>query len=101
MNISFNKDMKRNAGKAAQLLKVLAHKERLMILCQLLGGEQCVSDLCNKSRLSQSAFSQHLAVLRQHGLVTTRKDAQTVFYSLVDDDSTEILKSLHKIYCKS
>lgn len=99
MNISLTKDMKKIAAKAAQLLKVLSHKERLLILCQLLEKEQCVGDLLQKSQLTQSAFSQHLAILRQKGLVKTRKEAQTVFYSLANRDCIDLLKTLHKIYC--
>ena len=92
--------LKNNAVKAAKLLKGLAHDERLLILCQLLDGEQHVGELWKKSQLSQSAFSQHLAVLRKDGLVQTRKEAQTVYYSLANQDSIQILKVLQKIYCQ-
>ena len=100
MNIKTNEELlERNAAQAAQLLKALAHKERLMILCHLLNGEQSVGELAQKSQLSQSAFSQHLAILRRDELVQTRKEAQTVYYALANDHSVQILKILQKIYC--
>lgn len=92
--------LKRNAKKAASLLKALAHDERLTILCQLVNNELSVSELLANSGLSQSAFSQHLAVLRKESLVKTRKEAQTVYYSLADKKSLRILEVLHSIYCK-
>ena len=93
------KQIKKNAPKAARLLKALANPERLLILCQLLDGEQCAGALWDKSSLSQSAFSQHLAVLRKDGLVKTRKESQTVFYSLGNDHGIRILQTLQEIYC--
>ncbi len=93
------KQIKKNAPKAAKLLKALANSERLLILCQLLSGEQSVGELWERSELSQSAFSQHLAILRRDGLVTTRKESQTVYYSLANDQGIRILETLHKIYC--
>jgi len=92
--------LKQNAETAAKLLKGLGNAERLLILCQLLDGEQNVGELWEKSQLSQSAFSQHLAVLRKDHLVQTRKEAQTVYYSLANKDSIQILKVLQKIFCK-
>ncbi len=91
--------MKKNATRAAKLLKTLANPARLMILCQLIGGEQSVGTLWEKSTLSQSAFSQHLAVLRREKMVLTRKEAQTVYYSLADDNSVQVLNVLYKLYC--
>lgn len=91
--------IKENAPKAAKLLKALANPERLLILCQLIEGEQCAGALWEKSSLSQSAFSQHLAVLRKDGLVKTRKEAQTVYYSLGCEKGLRVLKTLQEIYC--
>lgn len=93
------KDMKKNAAKAATLLKTLSHPARLLILCQLIGGEQTVGSLLEKSTLSQSAFSQHLAVLRRHKIVMTRKDAQNVFYALADDKAVRVLELMYELYC--
>lgn len=91
--------IKQNAPKAATLLKALANPQRLLILCHLLEGEQCVGELWQRSDLSQSAFSQHLGVLRRDGLVSTRKEAQTVYYTLANKHSAKILKTLQDIYC--
>ncbi len=96
MNID---DMQKNAAQAANLLKAIAHPERLMILCQLVNGEYSAGDLAKASALSQSAFSQHLAVLRQHRFVNTRKEAQVVYYRLQDPAVIKILNVLHGIYC--
>jgi ArsR family transcriptional regulator len=87
------------AGEAAALLKALAHEARLMVLCQLLEGERSAGALQAGSGLSQSALSQHLARLREEGLVATRRDAQTIYYSLADPDVWRILDALAAIYC--
>jgi ArsR family transcriptional regulator, virulence genes transcriptional regulator len=101
MNIQENiKTFQQNAGSAAAFLKALANDKRLMILCQLVENELCVGDLIKNSGLSQSAFSQHLSVLRKDGLVKTRKESQTVYYSLANKDVLSILEVLHKIYCR-
>lgn len=92
--------MQQQATSAAQMLKVLAHPARLMILCQLIDGEHSAGDLWKKSTLSQSAFSQHLSVLRASGIVVTRKEAQTVFYSIEDKNAVKILETLYKLYCR-
>ena len=90
MNIE---QMQKNAMEAAELLKTMAHPERLMVLFQLAGGELGASVLLEKSALSQSAFSQHLSVLRKHGIVQTRKKAQQVFYSLADPRTKKLLET--------
>ncbi|MCW5590431.1 MAG: helix-turn-helix transcriptional regulator [Legionellales bacterium] len=92
--------LRKNSRRAAEMLKALAHPERLMILCQLVAGEKTVGELWQGSDLSQSAFSQHLAVLRRKKLVTIRKEAQTIFYTLANQDSIKILELLHRIYCQ-
>lgn len=91
--------MKKSAARAAKLLKTLANPARLMILCQLINGEQSAGSLWEKSTLSQSAFSQHLGVLRREKIVLTRKEAQTVYYSLADDHSVRVLSLLYELYC--
>ncbi len=91
--------MQAHAGQAADLLKALANEHRLMIMCTLLGGELCVSDLNAKVSLSQSALSQHLANLREAGLVRTRKESQTVFYAVNGDEASKIIAVLKSIYC--
>jgi len=87
------------AGEAAALLKALAHEARLMVLCQLLEGEHSAGELQDGSGLSQSALSQHLARLRQEGLVATRREAQTIYYRLADLGVARILETLADIYC--
>ncbi|SHO58733.1 ArsR/SmtB family transcription factor [Vibrio quintilis] len=91
--------MQVHAQEAAELLKLMAHPARLMVLCQLAGGEVGVSRLQRHSDLSQSAFSQHLKVLREHGLVVVRKSSQQVFYSLADHRATAIISSLQQLFC--
>lgn len=97
MNIA---DMQGNATEAADLLKVMAHPERLMVLCQLIQGEIGVGQLQQSSALSQSAFSQHLTVLRKHNLIQARKASQQVFYSLADPRVEPLIQSLHTVFCK-
>lgn len=88
-----------NADTASHLLKSLANAQRLRILCLLVGGERKVGDLHETLDLSQSALSQHLARLREDGLVTTRREAQTIHYRLVDGPAQRLIKTLYEIYC--
>lgn len=92
-------DMQQHAQSAAALLKALANENRLMILCTLMGGEMSVGELNEQVPLSQSALSQHLASLREAGLVSTRKEAQTVYYRLQGDEATKVIAVLQSIYC--
>ncbi|WP_210395494.1 ArsR/SmtB family transcription factor [Motiliproteus sediminis] len=91
--------MRANAGQAAQLLKALANENRLMILCFLDGKELSVSELNENLDLSQSALSQHLAVLRRDGLVNTRRCSQTIYYSLAGDTASRVIRTLHDMFC--
>ena len=91
--------MRSHAGDASRLLKTLGNEKRLMLLCLMVEGERSVGDLNARLDLSQSALSQHLAVLREDGLVTTRRDGQTIYYSLADGPAHRILETLHGIYC--
>lgn len=92
-------EMQNHARDAASLLKAMANEHRLMILCTLMEGELCVSELNAKVPLSQSALSQHLASLREAGLVSTRKASQTVYYQVKGREARQILAVLHSIYC--
>ncbi len=92
-------EMQQHAQDAAALLKALANENRLMILCTLMGGEMSVGELNAKVPLSQSALSQHLASLREAGLVSTRKASQTVFYRLQGDEAAKVIAVLQSIYC--
>lgn len=84
---------------ASRLLKMLSHPVRLTVLCSLIDNELNVGDLLTLSQVSQSVLSQHLAVLRQNNLVKTRRDAQVIYYQLSDNKSTQIIETLHQIYC--
>jgi DNA-binding transcriptional ArsR family regulator len=92
-------EMQSNASEAAELLKVMAHPERLMVVCQLTQGEVGAGVLQSSSSLSQSAFSQHLSVLRKYNLIKARKESQQVFYSLADPRVETLIKSLHSVFC--
>lgn len=87
------------AGEVADLLRILGHEARLMVLCQLVEGERSAGALQEGSGLSQSALSQHLAKLREAGLVSTRREAQTIFYSIADANVQRVLETLAAIYC--
>jgi len=88
------------AGEAAAFLKLLANEQRLLVLCHLVGeGEMSVNALAEQLDLSQSALSQHLARLREDGLVTFRRDAQTLYYRVSDPRVVTIMKTLKKAFC--
>lgn len=87
------------AREAERLLKAMASRPRLMILCELLKGERTVTALHEAVGLSMSAMSQHLARLRADDLVSTRRESQTIFYSLADAGATRVLETLYAIYC--
>ena len=92
-------DMQEYAADAAGLMKALGNESRLMILCVLAEGERSVSDLNTIVPLSQSALSQQLARLRQQGLVKTRRESQTIYYSLEHGPADRVITLLHDIYC--
>lgn len=87
------------AGRAARLLRVMGHEGRLMVLCHLAEKEQSVGALEQKLGLSQSALSQHLAKLRQDGLVATRRDGQQIHYRLASTEVARVLATLQAMYC--
>lgn len=91
--------MQAHAADAAQLLKALGNEQRLMILCHLLDGALSVGELNQRVALSQSALSQHLALLRELGLVSTRREAQTIYYSLPDGPVVRVMALMQEIYC--
>ena len=91
--------MQVHAAEAAALLKKMANESRLLVLCTLVDGEMSVSQLNAVIPLSQSALSQHLAALREAQLVSTRREAQTIYYALNGDEATRVLAVLQSIYC--
>ncbi len=91
--------MRPHAHAAAALLKAIGNPQRLLILCNLAGGELTVGELTDRLQLGQSATSQHLAVLRAHRAVTTRREARAVFYSLRAGSAARVVAVLHDIFC--
>ena len=91
--------MEENAPQAVALLKAMANERRIFILCLLLEGELSVGQIAEKLELSQSALSQHLGWLRKDELVSTRKESQTVFYSLNSEEVKSVIQLLHDLYC--
>lgn len=90
----------RQAGEAAQLLKLLGNEKRLLILCFLAArGEMTVGELISVVKLSASALSQHLAKLRADGLVGFRRTSQTLHYKVTDKRALQVLQVLKQIYC--
>lgn len=84
---------------ASRLLKSLANERRLLILCHLIQGEKSVGELEKLVGLSQSALSQHLARLRKELLVDTRREAQTIFYSVASNEARAVLATLYELFC--
>ncbi len=91
--------LKQAAGQAVGLLRLLANEDRLLLLCQLSQGELCVSDLEEQLQIRQPTLSQQLGVLRNEGLVTTRRDGKRIYYSVADRDALQVLKLLYRLYC--
>jgi DNA-binding transcriptional ArsR family regulator len=92
--------LRRNAGAAASMLRALANERRLMILCLLIAGEEVsAGELAEGVGLSQSATSQHLAKMRDEGLVTFRRESQTVHYRIANPDVKRLIATLKVIYC--
>ena len=87
------------ASHACELLKAMSNEWRLMILCHLSEGEKTVGELQRLLGLSQSAISQHLAILRREKIVQPRKHAQSVSYSLAGDEATMVMTTLHDVFC--
>ncbi|MDD3767172.1 MAG: metalloregulator ArsR/SmtB family transcription factor [Eubacteriales bacterium] len=92
--------MELKAKQIAQLLKVLANENRLMILCALMKGPMAVGKIAEKvSNISQPALSQHLALLKAHGIVDATKNGQNIIYSISDHRAGEVINALKKYYC--
>jgi DNA-binding transcriptional ArsR family regulator len=88
------------ADAAARLLSALGQTKRLMALCRLMESEMSVGALAEAVGLGNSALSQHLARLRDLGIVATRRDGQTIYYRLASDDARRLISLLYDIYCK-
>lgn len=93
------KRLEKNAVKACDLLGAMANPSRLLIMCQLAENEKSVGELQPLIGLSQSALSQHLAVLREKRLVRTRRDGQQIFYSIASREAGALMHTLHEEFC--
>jgi ArsR family transcriptional regulator, virulence genes transcriptional regulator len=94
-------ELEARAGEVAGTLAALANDRRLLILCELVErGESTVGSLAKTVALSQSALSQHLAKMRDEGIVTYRREAQTLWYRVADDRIERLLAVLHELYCR-
>ncbi|MHA1566686.1 MAG: ArsR/SmtB family transcription factor [Alphaproteobacteria bacterium] len=91
--------MEKSARAASALMDMLSNENRLMILCQLSGGEKSVGQLAELIGARQVAVSQQLAILRREGLVQPRREAQTIHYSLASDEASRVIQVLYEIYC--
>jgi ArsR family transcriptional regulator, virulence genes transcriptional regulator len=96
MNIA---ELAPRADDAAELLAAMSNTKRLLILCNLLDEELSVNELSERVGLAQSPLSQHLSKLRAMKLVSTRREGQMIFYRLASDSVTQVLTTLHGIYC--
>jgi DNA-binding transcriptional ArsR family regulator len=94
-----HREMQSHAAEAAALLRSLGNEQRLLILCHLVEAELGVGELLLRLDLSQSALSQHLAVLREAELVQTRREGLQVFYSIAPGPVQPLMATLHSIYC--
>lgn len=91
--------LRQHAEAASRLLKSVDSPARLMILCALVDGEHSVGELSGLTDVSMSAISQHLAVLRRENIVETRRDGQTIYYSLGNDEVRALMACLYQIFC--
>ena len=91
--------LEEKAAEVSGLLRVMSNQWRLLILCNLAQGEHSVQELQKLVGLGQSALSQHLAILRYEGLVSTRREAQSIFYSIASSEAERLLGTLYDIYC--
>lgn len=91
--------LKASAGQACDLLKALANPHRLMIVCSLLEGEQSVGALAQTLGVREALASQHLGLLRRDGLVSARRDGQTVYYGLQSPGARAVVETLSDLFC--
>lgn len=92
-------EMHRGADQASNLLKALANKERLLVLCHLADGEKCVSELQKILAIRQPKLSQQLARLRADDLVQTRRNGKEIYYSLSSEVAGRVIDLLYEAYC--
>ena len=93
-------DMISSAVQACALLRVLANRHRLMLLCQMTQGEFCVNELETALGIEQPTLSQQLTVLRQEQLVTTRREGKQIFYSIASPEAMAVMQVLYEQFCQ-
>jgi DNA-binding transcriptional ArsR family regulator len=98
MKIQAN-EMLAAADEASTLLKALSNRHRLLLFCQLTEKERSVGELAALLKIRDSTVSQHLALLRKDGLVTARRDGQTIWYSIGSPQARELVRTLYRVYC--
>ena len=98
MKIQAN-DMLAAVDQASTLLKALGNRHRLIVICQLIEKERSVGELAALLKIRNSTVSQHLALLRKDGLVTARRDGQTIWYSIGSAPARELVRTLYRVYC--
>ena len=103
MKIDFSektlKALEAKADEVAATLTAMANPKRLLVMCTLLGGEKSVGELAEIVNLTPTALSQHLGKMRALRLVSTRRDGQTIYYSLASPEVREMLETLYRVYC--
>jgi DNA-binding transcriptional ArsR family regulator len=92
--------LRKSAGEACGLLKVLGNQDRLLLLCQMTQGEYCVSELEQATAIRQPTLSQQLTVLREENMVSTRREGKQVFYSIASNEAMAVMGVLYELYCK-
>ncbi|MFD0985620.1 sulfite-sensing transcriptional repressor BigR [Methyloligella solikamskensis] len=93
-------EMEHRAGEVAKLLKTLAHPARLMLVCTLVEGEFSVGELEERLDLHQPSLSQQLTVLRDAGIVKTRRESRQIFYRLTEEKAAQLIEALYHIFCE-
>ncbi len=93
-------EVREHATEAAGFLKALANDQRLLVLCALLDGELSVGEINERVPLSQSALSQHLGVLRDAGLVVTKRQSQTIYYEMAQGPALQVMEVLYSAFCR-
>lgn len=92
--------LRKAASSASSLMRTLGNEDRLLLLCELSQRERCVTELSERTGIRQPSLSQQLAVLRAQDLVGTRREGKQIFYSVADRRPLELLKTLHRLFCK-
>lgn len=99
--MKINADLMQDAAdRASELLKALANRHRLLILCQLIEGERSVGELAAFLGIRDSGVSQHLALLRKDGVVSARREGQTIWYSIASDEARALVATLYSVFCR-